>query len=119
MTSLKQQVREALAGVCDRVFYQYPASFGEFPARPGGKAATGNTPGRTAGNIWRRWSTRWTFFRASTGEMDQIARRVDAALRAIGLSREYAGELYEAGSRLHHRVLRYRGVTDGAGRVYQ
>ena len=33
--------------------------------------------------------------------------------------REYAGELYEAGSRLHHRVLRYRGVTDGAGSVYQ
>ena len=31
MTSLKQQVREALAGVCDRVFYQYPASFGEIP----------------------------------------------------------------------------------------
>ena len=102
MTSLKQQVREALAGVCDRVFYQYPASFG---------ADGGEYLAEVVYTV--------DLFGASTGEMDQIARRVDAALSAIGLSREYAAELYEAGSRLHHRVLRYRGVTDGAGSVYQ
>lgn len=119
MTSLKQQVREALAGVCDRVFYQYPASFGEIPCAAWRESGNREYARADGGEYLAEVVYTVDLFGASTGEMDQIARRVDTALSAIGLSREYAAELYEAGSRLHHRVLRYRGVTDGAGSVYQ
>lgn len=119
MTSLRQAVRRALEGVCSRVFYQYPASFAEVPCaawRESGNREYARVDGR---EYLAEVVYTVDLFGPSSGELGDMADRVDAALRQTGLAREYAAELYETGSRLYHRVLRYRGVTDGYGNVYQ
>ena len=85
MTSLKQQVREALGGGLRPGILSISRKLrGDSLRGLAGKRQPGIRPGGTAGNIWRRWSTRWTFLERAPENWTRLPCRVDAALRAIG-----------------------------------
>ena len=55
----------------------------------------------------------------SPAENAATAAKVDAAMTAVRLRRDFSADLFESATGLHHRSLRYRCVADAAGRIYQ
>ena len=119
MVSLCGEIRKALAGVCTQVFYYYPASWLRLPCiawRESGSRELARADGREHLTELTYTIDIWS---ASPEENMELAARTHGCMAAMGLMRTYSADLFEKGSRLHHRVLRYRAVADGAGRVYQ
>jgi hypothetical protein len=49
-----------------------------------------------------------------------MGETIDVKMAALGLSRQFSHDLYEAESRIHHKSMRYRGVINIAEqKIYQ
>lgn len=119
MITLAGRVRDLLSGVCEAVFYFYPASWVRLPCaawRESGNRTLKQADGREhlaeltyAVDIWAK----------TPEECRDVADLIDRRMAAARLRRAYAADLYESGARLHHRALRYRAVADEQGNIYQ
>lgn len=117
MISLKHTVKELLLSTGAAVWYFYPQSWLQLPAvswRESQNREIAQADGREhlaeleyTVDVWAK----------SPAEVHELAERIDAALCAVRFKRNYAADLFETG--MHHRVVRYRCVADGSGRIYQ
>ena len=119
MISLKERVRDALAGVCGEVVFGHPRSF----------------TGREL-IAWRESENR-CFARADAGEhlaelnymleifargaeaAAQLLEAADARMCAAGFRREAAAEQFEQDLGVSHISVRYRALADAEGNLYQ
>lgn len=96
-----------------RIYYQYPADVSEFPRITYYEADNKDYPFADelenateiimVVDIWNKGST------------SEIADSVDRVMNSLGFYREFAGDLYEAETRVHHKTMRFRRlkVFDG------
>lgn len=119
MRSLRDAVKELLAGVCSQVFYFYPASWIRLPCvawRESGNRELARAGGREYLTECTYTVDIWSDSPQANAEIaDEIVMRMTSAR----LMRTYSADVFETGTRLHHRVLRFRAVVDADGRIYQ
>lgn len=119
MITLADRVRDLLAGAAGAVFYFYPASWVTLPCaawRESGNRELHQADGREhlaelsyQVDVWAR----------TVEECRAVADEIERRMAGARFRRAYAADLFEAGTRLYHRSLRYRAVADGAGNIYQ
>ena len=119
MISLCDRVKAALAGVCGQVYYFYPASWVRLPCvawRESGNRELARADGREQLTELTYTIDIWSDSPEKNGE---LALDIHTRLSAEHFMRTYSADVFETGTRLHHRVLRYRAVAGADGRIYQ
>ena len=119
MVSLCDRVKETLKGVGAQVYYFYPASWVKLPCvawRESGNRELARADGREALSEVTYTIDIWSDSPERNGEM---ALDIHNRLAAAHFMRTYSADIFETGTRLHHRVLRYRAVAGADGRIYQ
>ena len=113
------EVAGILSGVCTHVFYYYPASWVTLPCVSWRES--GNRLSASAGGQEHLAELTYTVDVWSTSEETNagLAAQIDARMAAANFLRTYSADLFETGTRLHHRVLRYRVIADSAGNGYR
>lgn len=119
MISLKEKVRDALAGCCDALVYGYPRDF------TGGKliAWRESDSRRHAQADGREYLAELNYtleiFAPGPEEAEALLEAADERMRAAGLRREAAARQFEADAGTSHISARYRALADASGGVWQ
>ena len=119
MISLATTVRGLLESTGATVWYFYPRSWIRLPAiswRESGNRELAQADGREHLAALTYSVDVWA---AGPAEAAELAAKVDAAMSGMRFRRDYAEDLFESGTGIFHRSMRYRCVADMEGRIYQ
>lgn len=119
MVTLAEMVRERLESTGAAVWYFYPQSWARLPAVSWRESANREKAQADGREYLTELEYTVDIWSGSPGDNLALAGRIDAALTAIRLRRVGSVDLFEDGTGLHHRSLRYRCVADAAGNIYQ
>ena len=119
MNTLQMRIKELLGQCGLPVSYAYPAAWRTFPCcawRESGSRAYRQADGREHLTELSYTIDVWA---DAPGSLREASAMIDEVLDDEGIRRVASHDLYETGSRLYHRVMRYRAVVDAEGNIYQ
>lgn len=119
LITVSKRVKAALdaIGVCAR--RAYAQDWSEFPAIVWRESANSVYAQADAEEYLAELEYEIGVYAFSQEETEALSERIDSVLSGIALKRSYSAELFESDTRLHHRVLKYRGCADASGNIYQ
>ena len=119
MITVSGGVQAALEGLGVCVRHAYSQSWSEFPAIVWRESGNYVCAMADAEEYLAEVEYETDVYAFSQAETEAISKQIDAKMAEMALKRTYSAELFEADTRLHHRVLKYRGRADASGNIYQ
>ena len=119
MITLAQRVKALLDGLGAPVYYFHPQSWLRLPVISWGESGSRELAQADGREHLAELTYAVDIWSDSPAENQSLAARLDERMFAARFRRDYAADLYDAASGLHHRSLRYRAVADAAGNIYQ
>ena len=119
MISLKESVRDALAGVCGEVVFGYPCGFAGREMvcwRESENRRYAQTDGK---EHLTELNYMLDVFAQGIEAAYDLLQAADARMQAAGFRREAAAEQFEQDLGVVHISARYRALSDAAGNTYQ
>lgn len=119
MVDITPRVKAALDGVHPRVYYAYPQQWTTLPVIS--YRLEGSQEYARADN--REYLSEITYqidiWGDGPADNADLAAAVHGALSALGLQRQYAADIFETPTGLHHRTMRYGALIGRDGRIYE
>lgn len=119
MISLKERVRDALAGICAEVIYGYPRGFTGHEVLSWRESANRRHAQADGREHLAELNYTLEIFAPGPGAAAVLLEKADERMQAAGFRRESCAEQFEQDLGVSHITARYRALADVRGNIYQ
>ena len=119
MITISSAIRDALRSLDVPAWYFYPAGWSALPVISWRESLNREFARADGAEHLAELEYTVDVWSDSPGQCMELAGRIHGLFAAMGLKRQYAEDLFDSASGMHHRNLRYRCVCDAAGNIYQ